>query len=154
MPALLFIILGNRFAQLAIALILGWAVGWWRTDASWREHVAREMAVKEAAYKVEIERQRAAAAEIAQAATDRLQYEITRANDMAERIRQLQLTEAAHEPQQQSKLICKDASGKLAPVVVRPCRLDRADVNFLQSLDAGNRTARPARRTGSFWKSR
>lgn len=135
MPTLLLTLLGNRIAQLGLALLIGYGWGWWKTDTSWRESVARERAAAEAAYQIEIQRQRAATAEIAAEATQRLEYETTRANDMAARIKELQLAEARHEPE--TRLECKDKAGQ--PVVVRPCRLDRDDIDWLRRLDAAGR---------------
>ncbi len=150
MPAILLTLIGSRIGQMGMAFVNGWTMAWWKTDAGWRETVAKERAAAEYALKAEQARQEAAAREIAAAATERLEYETTRANDMAARIRELELLELRHEPTNAVTLQCKNASGKLAPIVVQPCRLTGDDVDWVRRLDTAGSKAKSSGATGNI----
>lgn len=149
MPAILLTIIGSRIGQIGLAFVIGWAMAWWKTDAGWRETVAKERAAAEYALQVERARQDAAAREIAAAATERLEYEKTRASDMAARIRELEIAEQRHEPTNAVTLQCQ-ASGKLAPVIVQPCRLTNADIEFMRRIDTESGKAKSSSPAGNI----
>lgn len=116
-----------------MAFLIGWALGWWRTDAGWRVYVAKQQAVAEYAREAERVRQEAAAREIAAEATRRLEQEQAAADDMRRQIDDLKKSEANH-----------------APVKNCPaCVVDDDYVKRLRLLDAAGRAAKPARRTGT-----
>lgn len=64
-------VISSRIGQVALALVVGYGWGWWKTDAGWRQSVAAERAQLEAKYQAELRRQAENAAEIAKAATQR-----------------------------------------------------------------------------------
>lgn len=67
------LVLSNRLAQLGLAVMLGWAYGWWSTDASWREYQAKQQAAAEVVHQMELAREAANARAIAEAATKRIE---------------------------------------------------------------------------------
>lgn len=73
MPVLhvLLSVISSRVGQIALALLVGYGWGWWKTDAGWRQSVAAERAELHAKHQAELRRQAENAIEIAKAATQR-----------------------------------------------------------------------------------
>lgn len=130
MPAILLAVIGSRIGQIALALLVGYGWGWWRTDAGWRETVSKERAAAEYARQVERVRQEAAAREIAAEATRRLAEEQEMAAAMRRQLDDLKRSEV-HAP-----------SKKECPA----CRVDDDFVKRMRDLDAAGRKATPSRR--------
>lgn len=128
MPAIILAIIGSRIGQVALAFLIGLAMAWWKTDASWREAVAKEKAAAEYALQVERARQNAAAREIAAEATRRLEDEQQAVADMAKQIEDMKRSESN------------------APKNCPSCVIDDDYARRLRELDASGRKARPARR--------
>jgi hypothetical protein len=127
MPAILLAIISSRIGQIGLAFLTGWMLAWWKTDASWRETVAKERAAQEYALQVERIRQDAAAREIAAEATKRLEDEQASVAEMAKQIEDLKRSEAN------------------APKNCPSCRVDDDFVNRMRQLDSAGRKARPSR---------
>jgi hypothetical protein len=128
MPAILLAIISSRIGQIGLAFLIGWMLAWWKTDASWRETVAKERAAQEYALQVERTRQDAAAREIAAEATKRLEDEQASVADMAKQIEDLKRSEAN------------------APKNCPSCRVDDDFVERVRRIDAVNRKTKPSRR--------
>ena len=63
--------LGSRLGQIALAFLIGWGSGWWKTDASWRAYTARQDAARQVLHQMELAREAQNTVEIAKAATER-----------------------------------------------------------------------------------
>lgn len=130
MPAILLAVIGSRVGQIALALLVGYGWGWWRTDAGWRDTVAKERAAAEAALQIERARQDAAAREIAAEATRRLAEEQEMTASMRRQIDDLKRSEA-------------DAPKTNCPA----CRVDDDFIRRMRDLDAAGRKTRSPRRS-------
>ena len=63
--------LKSRIANILVALFVGIATGWWKTDASWRQYEAQQNAAREVLHQMELAREAQNTLEIAKAATSR-----------------------------------------------------------------------------------
>lgn len=130
MPAMLLAIIGSRVGQIGLAFLVGYGWGWFKTDAGWRDTVAKERAAAESALQLERARQDAAAKEIAADATKRLEQEQASADEMRRQIDDL-------------KRSVSDAPKPECPA----CRVDGDFARRMRKLDASGRKAKPSRRS-------
>ena len=128
MPTLLLGIIGSRIGQTALALIVGLAIGWWKTSAACDRQRAQAAALRAAANMQETARQEAAARELAAEATKRLAEAQEAADENARIIDELRKAES-NAPQQ--TIIWK---GRKVFVSDRPCGIDRDFVERLRKL--------------------
>ena len=125
-------VLSSRLAQLILVFILAFGWGSLRTDQSWKIKIAKQNAAAEAAYKLELERQKAAGAQILLDAEKRK-------NDDALIIADMQ------------KIIDEAAANEPKTSQLSPCRIDNDFVNVVQRLDtASHRKAKTSRRSRRF----
>lgn len=117
MPIFLAII-GSRIGQIALALIIGMGVGWWKTSAHCNRKIAAIEAARVAANAEELSRQEQAAREIAAEATKRLVEEQNwvRENDLV--IAELRKDESHDDTKQ---IVYQ---GRKVYASSRPCRID------------------------------
>lgn len=125
-------VLSSRVAQLVLVFILAFGWGSLRTDQSWKIKIAKQNAAAEAAYKLELERQKAAGAQI------QLEAEKRKAED-ALVIADMQ------------KIIDEAAANEPKTSQLSPCRIDSSFASIVQRLDSSNnRKAKSSRRARRF----
>lgn len=115
------LILSNRLAQFGLAVLIGFGWGWWSTDASWRDYVAKQNAAREVLHQMEVAREAANAVEIAKAATQRAE------DDAAElsKLKQQVIGFDKGEDHAQNPCIMDDVFVDAARKLRQPARRDR-----------------------------
>lgn len=125
-------VLSSRVAQLVLVFIFAFGWGSLRTDQSWKIKIAKQNAAAEAAYKLELERQKAAGAQIQLEAEKRKVEDALIIADMQKIINEA----AANEPKTSQ---------------LSPCRIDNDFSSVVQRIDAtANRKTKAPRRSRRF----
>jgi hypothetical protein len=125
-------VLSSRAAQLVLVFILAFGWGSLRTDQSWKIKIAKQNAAAESAYKLELERQKAAGAQILLEAEKRKNEDALVIADM-------------------QKIIDEAAANEPKTSQLSPCRIDNDFSNIVQRIDAtSHRKAKAPRRSRRF----
>ena len=114
-------ILGNRFAQIGLAFVIGFSWAWIDTNHKWEIKIAEQQAVARAAYEAELERERQAAISIAKDATIRAEQDALAMKDLQKQIDDFDRTE---------RIIVKTEKGKCPP-----CTIDDSFANVVRGID-------------------
>jgi hypothetical protein len=125
-------VLSSRIAQLVLVSILAFGWGSIRTDQSWKIKIAKQNDAAEAAYNLELERQKAAGAQIMLDAEKRKNEDALIISDM-------------------QKIIDEAAANEPKTSQLSPCRIDSDFARIVQRIDAtSHRKAKSPRRSRRF----
>lgn len=132
----LWSVITSRIGQIALSFLVAWVWSGLRTDDYWEAKIARDNAVKEAAYHAEVERQEQAAREIAAAATARAEADAQVQDEMRRQIEAFNQKEPIY--------VEKKSQGAVAGP---SCYIDGNFANVVRQFDAYNRPGKAPRRS-------